>query len=157
MSELKKGKLGSAVDAFRAAWLDDSDGIDEAKAVHAVMTGAEIDSLHQMLFAATPVWDGDHCSKSGRDGLIAAGLAVRVCHQGEQGYTTATYPAYTIYRLVNGDDALKTGQKKARERFLALAQKTVSKRAAWLERMWPQHRKSLAVLLGVTPPNPSKS
>ena len=45
-----------------------------------------------------PVWDGDVISKNHREELFAMGLAVRVCHKGEQGYTAAKYPAYTLLK-----------------------------------------------------------
>jgi hypothetical protein len=38
-----------------------------------------------------PVEDGDVISKSLRDDLIDLGLADRVMHQGQFGYTAATY------------------------------------------------------------------
>lgn len=98
-----------------------------AKGVWAKMTGAERDSLHQLLFAASPVWDGDHISKSGRDGCIGAGLATRCVYQGEEGYTAATYRGAAVYRSVHGDEAMREGQKAARERFRRLAEKKAAK------------------------------
>ena len=45
-----------------------------------------------------PVWDGDVISKSDRGELFELGLAIRVCHKGEQGYTGATYFAYSVLK-----------------------------------------------------------
>lgn len=47
-----------------------------------------------------PVYDGDIISKVDRDYLLSIGLAVRVCHKGEQGYTAATYFAYSVNKEV---------------------------------------------------------
>lgn len=55
------------------------------------------EQLHQLLFSG-PVYDGDVISKSGRDQLLKLKLAVRCCVGGEQGYTAASYSAYTVYR-----------------------------------------------------------
>lgn len=70
-------------DAGRALW----DGIGG--------TGQE--QLTQLLKG--PTWDGDILSKHARDRLLHIGLATRCCMNGEQGYTAATYPAYTINAL----------------------------------------------------------
>lgn len=43
-----------------------------------------------------PIYDGDVIDKSLRTDLIGMGLAVRVCCNGEQGFTGATYTAYTV-------------------------------------------------------------
>jgi hypothetical protein len=43
-----------------------------------------------------PVWDGDIISKSCRGQLFECGLAIRVCKNGEQGFTGATYFAYSV-------------------------------------------------------------
>lgn len=45
-----------------------------------------------------PLWDGDVPSKSGRDKLITAGLAIRVVVKGEDGYTAATYQGRDAYK-----------------------------------------------------------
>jgi len=54
------------------------------------------EALKQFLFQG-PVWDGCISSKRARDDLIGYGLAVRVCFMGEQGYTAATYLAYSVF------------------------------------------------------------
>jgi hypothetical protein len=61
------------------------------------MTGAEIDTL-VALVESGPLWDGDVPSKSGRDSLIATGLAVRVVVRGEDGHTAATYAGRDAYK-----------------------------------------------------------
>ena len=59
------------------------------------------DVLKQLLFQG-PVYDGNIISKSDRNYLISVGLAVRVCYLGEQGYTAATYPAFTVFKRGGG-------------------------------------------------------
>jgi hypothetical protein len=48
-----------------------------------------------------PTWDGDIASKSARDDLIDAGLAVRCCYGFEDGYATATYLAGSVWRVMH--------------------------------------------------------
>lgn len=52
-------------------------------------------SLQQLLFHG-PVYDGNVISKTRRDDLITLGLAVRVCFKGTQGFTAATYLAFSV-------------------------------------------------------------
>lgn len=59
------------------------------------------DQLRQLLFQG-PVWDGNVISKQARDLLITYGLATRCCFLGEQGYTTATYIAYSVHQQGKG-------------------------------------------------------
>lgn len=54
--------------------------------------------LKQLL--TKPTWDGDICSKSARDDLIDWGLATRCCFNFEQGFTTATYLAGSVWRVI---------------------------------------------------------
>ena len=61
------------------------------------MIGAEIDTL-VALVEHGPLFDGDVPSKSGRDDLIAKGLAARVLVKGEDGYTAATYRGRDAYK-----------------------------------------------------------
>lgn len=63
------------------------------------------DVLRQVL--AKPTWDGDICSKSSRDDLIALGLAERCCFDFEDGYTTATYMAGSVWRIMNRATAIR--------------------------------------------------
>ena len=62
--------------------------------------------LKQLLFQG-PVWDGNIASKRARDDLIAYGLATRCCFMGEQGYTAATYTAYSVFRQGKGEPIQK--------------------------------------------------
>jgi len=66
------------------------------------LSPGERDVLKQLLFQG-PVWDGNIISKSDRDNLIDAGLAVRCCFLGEQGYTAATYTAYSVHKQGKGE------------------------------------------------------
>ena len=65
------------------------------------------ESLEQLVNG--PVWDGDVIAKSYRDELIDLGLAIRVCHKGEQGYTGATYFAYSVIKRAKEIKAGKVG------------------------------------------------
>ncbi|GMQ79536.1 MAG: hypothetical protein BMS9Abin02_2134 [Anaerolineae bacterium] len=67
-------------------------------------------NLHEQLqqLIDGPVWDGDVISKSLRGELLDLGLAVRVCHKGEQGFTGATYLAYSVMRIVG---EIKSGKR----------------------------------------------
>ena len=57
-----------------------------------------IEQLRQIVNG--PVWDGDILCKADRSDLFDMGLAVRVCANGEQGYTGATYSAFTILKMI---------------------------------------------------------
>lgn len=73
-----------------------------AWAVEKALSSSQREVLKQLLFHG-PVWDGDICSKDARNDLIGWGLAVRCCFKGEQGFTAATYIAYTVFKA--GKDA----------------------------------------------------
>jgi len=64
------------------------------------------ESLRQLI--AGPVWDGDVISKSYRSELIDFGLAMRVCSKGEQGFTGATYLAYSVMKIA---EEINTGKR----------------------------------------------
>jgi hypothetical protein len=59
------------------------------------LTSGQREQLKQLLYQG-PVWDGNIISKSCRDQLIGWGLATQCCFLGEQGYTAATYTAYSV-------------------------------------------------------------
>lgn len=59
--------------------------------------GAAIDTL-VALVENGPLWDGDVPSKSGRNVLVAAGLAVCIVVKGEDGYQAATLAGAMAYR-----------------------------------------------------------
>jgi hypothetical protein len=61
------------------------------------LTSSEREQLNQLLHQG-PVYDGNVLSKAARSNLIDYGLAARCCYKGEQGYTAATYAAYTVFR-----------------------------------------------------------
>lgn len=65
--------------------------------------------LHEQLrqLINGPVWDGDVISKVDRSELFKLGLAIRVCVKGEQGYTGATYFAYSLMKRA---DDIKAGK-----------------------------------------------
>jgi hypothetical protein len=70
----------------------------EARAVWDSLTGAEKDVLIA-LCRHGPLWAGDLPSKTGRDGLVAKGLAVRVTvKDAEQGHTAATAKGGNVYK-----------------------------------------------------------
>jgi hypothetical protein len=62
--------------------------------------------LRQLLFQG-PVWDGNIISKADRDDLISSGLATRCCFMGEQGYTAATYIAFSVHKQGHGEPMKK--------------------------------------------------
>lgn len=70
------------------------------------MSNGMRDQLKQLLFQG-PVWDGNVISKSDRDDLIDLRLATRCCFLGEQGYTAATYMAYSVFKQGHGDFIVK--------------------------------------------------
>jgi hypothetical protein len=70
------------------------------------MTGAMIDTLIALVERG-PLEDGDVPSKSGRNDLIDAGLAVRVVVNGEDGYTAATYAGRDVYTRRYGGDTVR--------------------------------------------------
>lgn len=61
------------------------------------LSGAEAETL-VALVEHGPLWDGDVPSKSGRDGLLQKGLAVRIVVKGEDGYQAATYVGRDAYK-----------------------------------------------------------
>lgn len=65
------------------------------------LSDAEREQLKQLLFQG-PVWDGCVVSKSARNQLIEYGLATRCCFMGEQGYTAATYIAFSVHKQGKG-------------------------------------------------------
>ena len=86
-------RLTGMVERIRSGEDDDTD----AKAVWEQLTSAQREQLEQLLFHG-PVWDGNVISKAARGDLFAIGLACRVCFMGQQGYSAATYPAFTVWR-----------------------------------------------------------
>lgn len=71
---------------------------DICKAIALIFPKEIIEQLEQLVNG--PVWDGNVISKSDRGVLFDMGLAIRVCCKGEQGYTGATYTAYTILKEI---------------------------------------------------------
>ena len=58
--------------------------------------------LHEQLkqLVNGPIFDGDVVSKALRGELFKLGLATRVCFKGQQGYTGATYFAYSVLKRI---------------------------------------------------------
>ena len=61
------------------------------------LSGAEVETLIALVECG-PLWDGDVPSKSGRDGLIQRGRAVRIVVKGADGYQAATYAGRDVYK-----------------------------------------------------------
>lgn len=76
----------------------DDSYFDICKAIALIFPKNIAEQLEQLVNG--PVWDGDIISKSDRSVLFDMGLAIRVCHKGEQGYTGATYTAFSILREI---------------------------------------------------------
>ncbi len=68
-------------------------------------------NLHEQLnqLVNGPIYDGNIISKTDRGELFSLGLAIRVCCKGEQGYTGATYFAYSVMKIIN---EIKTGKRE---------------------------------------------
>lgn len=66
------------------------------------------EQLHQLING--PIYDGNVLSKALREELFELGLAIRVCHKGEQGYTGATYFAYSVMKIIL---QIRTGEVSA--------------------------------------------
>jgi hypothetical protein len=95
----KLADSAAKLQAWRHSDSSDYDQYDAlAFACWSTMSSAHRDVLRQLMKA--PTWDGDIASKSARDDLIDAGLAVRCCFNFEQGYTTATYLAGGLWRII---------------------------------------------------------
>lgn len=94
------------------------------------MTGAEKDTLIALVEQG-PLWDGDAPSKTGRDALIAQGLAVRVVVNGEDGWQAATYAGRDAYKaLYPGPDGAADTIKEAKvNRTMRRAIKSASRAA----------------------------
>ncbi|PAL21014.1 hypothetical protein [Acetobacter syzygii] len=60
------------------------------------------EQLKQLLYQG-PVYDGSVISKSARDDLLKLGLAVRCCFMGEDGFTAASYAAYSVAKQGKSD------------------------------------------------------
>jgi hypothetical protein len=81
--------------------LAESDDEEYFEAVHAIaliLPKSLAKQLEQLVNG--PVWDGDVMCKSHREVLFFLGLAIRVCCKGEQGYTGATYTAWSILQKI---------------------------------------------------------
>ncbi|MDE1495699.1 hypothetical protein KKJ25_12265 [Xenorhabdus bovienii] len=72
----------------------DSNYFEYAKLVATALPNYLHEALIQLVNG--PVHDGDVMSKTYRDELLDYGLGIRCCHQGKQGYTGATYFAYSV-------------------------------------------------------------
>ena len=58
-----------------------------------------------------PVHDGMIISKYDRDILIDMGIAIRVCCNGEQGFTGSRYIGYTILKAINEREDLRVAEQ----------------------------------------------
>ena len=78
----------------------DQDGYFEVvHAIALVFPKNLVEQLRQLVNG--PVWDGDVMSKSQRGELFDMGIAIRVCHKGEQGHTGAKYIGYSILKKLS--------------------------------------------------------
>lgn len=89
------------VNAIAAMRSDDGKYFSYGAIVWDGLTDGEREQLRQLLFQG-PVWDGCVLSKSDRNSLIRYGLATRCCFKGEDGYTAATYLAYSVHKQGKG-------------------------------------------------------
>lgn len=89
LEQIKRG-----MDAMNAS---DEQWFSYAPIVWDALTDGEREQLNQLLHQG-PVYDGNVLSKSDRSNLIGYGLAVRCCYKGDQGFTAATYAAFTVFK-----------------------------------------------------------
>ena len=68
-----------------------------AHLVAVMLDKALLESLEQLVDG--PVHDGNVISKQSRNELLSIGLAMRVCRDGNQGFTGATYFAYSVNKV----------------------------------------------------------
>lgn len=80
-----------------AAMEDDAKYFSYAAIAWDGLSSGQREQLNQLLHQG-PVWDGNVISKCDRSDLINFGLATRCCYKGEQGYTAATYLAYSVFK-----------------------------------------------------------
>jgi len=89
-------ELNKAIALYLRTEPGEADHRPRAVAVWAAMSQVQREVLVQV--AREPVWDGDVVSKSARDDLLTAELAVRCMRNMEQGYTAASYAALAVLR-----------------------------------------------------------
>lgn len=98
--------MGQLSDSLKCMDEDDAAYFAFAKIAWDALTPGQREQLKQLLFQG-PVYDGSIISKTERDMLITHGLAVRCCFMGEQGYTAATYAAFTLFKEGKGEPMKK--------------------------------------------------
>lgn len=77
---------------------DDDRYFDLIHAIAIIFPEHLVEQLRQLVNG--PIWDGNIISKVCRNELFYLDLAIRVCVRGEQGYTGATYIAYSILKKI---------------------------------------------------------
>lgn len=70
------------------------------------LTGGEFDTLIALIENG-PLEDGDVPSKSGRDGLLDKGFAVKMIKDGQDGYQAASYAGADYYKRYYGKRTLR--------------------------------------------------
>lgn len=93
--------LERAIRVLVAEAESDSDGYFEAVRAIASIFPPRLKAQLQQLVRG-PVWDGDVINKGQRAELFEMGIAIRVCHKGEQGYTGSKYIGYSILKAMEG-------------------------------------------------------
>lgn len=88
--------------ALRKMKADSNDYFTYAGIVWDALDSTQREQLKQLLYQG-PVSDGCVISKKARNDLIRFGLATKCCFLGEQGYTAATYPSYTVAKQGNAE------------------------------------------------------
>lgn len=93
-------ELKQLVEALYEADYDSPEFHAAAKSLSTALQqdGAAVDTLHALVKSG-PLFDGDVPSKSGRDALVALGLATRnIIVRGQQGYQAATSAGWYVCR-----------------------------------------------------------
>ena len=89
------------ISAAIARMQDDDGYFSYGSVVWDALDSAHREVLKQLLFQG-PVYDGNIVSKAARNDLMRYGLATRCCFMGEQGYTAATYLAFSVFKQGKG-------------------------------------------------------
>lgn len=97
MDTVNKGDKQQVFRALASMMSDDDRYFSYAGIVWDGLSSAQREQLNQLLHQG-PVYDGNVISKCARSELIEFGLATRCCYMGEQGFTAATYPAFTVFK-----------------------------------------------------------
>lgn len=94
---MRQGEEAKAITSLvELAETDDTRYFEIVQAIARILPTRLVEQLTQLVNG--PVYDGDVINKRHRGELFDMGLAIRVCSAGQQGYTGATYTAYSVLK-----------------------------------------------------------